>query len=117
MAPRHECRVVPVAVNQVGAEQPTEEHDLGQQEEPHAERGGLLLLLQIREVVPQIWRMFVFRLLLLGMSCDRLAIQQFAPRVWSYSPATRSRRPRSRSPASLRSSSSEEATESATRGP
>ena len=38
---------------EVGHEQPAEEHDLGDQEHPHAERGRLGLLLHVVEVVLQ----------------------------------------------------------------
>ena len=43
--------IVGGAIHQVGAEQPAEEHDFGQQEHPHAEGGGFLLLLHVGEVV------------------------------------------------------------------
>ena len=36
--------VVPVAIDQVGGKEPAEEHDFGQQEEPHGEVGGIALL-------------------------------------------------------------------------
>ena len=42
---------VEVAVDGVGQEQPAEEHDLLGQEHPHPERRGLLLLLEVREVM------------------------------------------------------------------
>ncbi len=48
---RDEGIVVPVAIEQVGKEQPAEEHDFGQQEEPHAEGSGLALLLLRLEVM------------------------------------------------------------------
>ena len=44
---------VPAAVNQIGAEQAAEEHDFGGQEDPHAEAGGVALLLLGGEVVQQ----------------------------------------------------------------
>ena len=44
---------VPDAVQQVGHEQAAEEHDLGDEEDPHAQRGRFLLLLQRLEVVLQ----------------------------------------------------------------
>src|SRR6266702_2597256 len=47
----NEGLVVPVAVEQVGEEQATEEHDFGQQEEPHAEGSGFALLLLRLEVM------------------------------------------------------------------
>ena len=43
--------VVPVAVQQVRKEQPAEEHDFGEQEEPHAEAARLALLLHRLEVM------------------------------------------------------------------
>jgi hypothetical protein len=48
---RRRTRVVPVAVEQVGEEHAAEEHDFGQQEEPHAEAAGLALLLFRLEVM------------------------------------------------------------------
>ena len=45
--------IVRGTVHQVGGEQPAEEHDLGQQEHPHAEGRGLLLLLHVGKVVLQ----------------------------------------------------------------
>src|SRR5450759_1850862 len=41
------------AVNEVGAEHAAEEHDFRHQEQPHAQRGGVLLLLSVGEVVEQ----------------------------------------------------------------
>ena len=41
------------AVDQVGAEQTAEEHDFGGEEDPHAETGGVALLLFGREVMQQ----------------------------------------------------------------
>ena len=43
-----------VAVDQVGHEQAAEEHDFGDQEHPHAERGRLELLLHVVEMVLQV---------------------------------------------------------------
>jgi hypothetical protein len=40
-----EISEVPAAVDQVGAEQAAEEHDFGGEEDPHAEAGGIALLL------------------------------------------------------------------------
>ena len=51
--PSTKAVVVERAVHQVGAEQAAEEHDFGQQEHPHAEGGGLPLLLHVGEVVLQ----------------------------------------------------------------
>ena len=44
---------IPHAIEQVGHEQAAEEHDLGDEEDPHAERGRFVLLLQRLEVVLQ----------------------------------------------------------------
>jgi len=38
------------AVHKISAEHAAEKHDFGHQEQPHAKRGGVLLLLRIREV-------------------------------------------------------------------
>src|SRR5580700_11775573 len=63
-------------VDQVGAEHATEEHDFGDQEQPHAKRGGVLLLLLIRELMNQRWIVrFVFH------DRNRLAIVQREPPV------------------------------------
>ena len=45
------------AVDEIAAEHAAEEHDLGHQEQPHAKRGGVLLLLSVRELVNQRWIM------------------------------------------------------------
>ena len=42
---------VPDAIQHVGQEEAAEEHDLGDQEQPHAERGSLVLLPQRVEVM------------------------------------------------------------------
>ena len=47
-------------VNQVGAEQTSEEHDFGAEEDPHAETGGVFLLLRFGEVVQQLRMMLLF---------------------------------------------------------
>ena len=44
---------VPSAVDQVGAEQAAEEHDFGGEEDPHAQVGGIALLLLGGEVVQE----------------------------------------------------------------
>src|SRR5262249_1023222 len=44
---------VPASVNQIRAEHAPEKHNFGIQEEPHAERCGVTLLLRIGEMVPQ----------------------------------------------------------------
>jgi len=41
------------AVNKIGAEHPAEKHDFSHDEEPHAERGSVFLLLRVGEVVAQ----------------------------------------------------------------
>ena len=41
-------------VDDVGHEQPAEEHDFGDQEDPHAERRRLVLLLHVVEVMLQL---------------------------------------------------------------
>ena len=43
-----EVSEIPAAVNQVGAEQAAEEHDFGGEEDPHAQAGGIALLLRGR---------------------------------------------------------------------
>src|SRR5271165_6294786 len=48
-----EVSEVPSAVDQVGAEQAAEKHDLGREEDPHAEVGGVALLLFGGEVVQE----------------------------------------------------------------
>ena len=45
---------VHVPVDHVGGEQAAEEHDLGDQEQPHPERGGLLLLLHRVELMGRV---------------------------------------------------------------
>jgi hypothetical protein len=45
---------IPDAIEHVGEEEPAEEHDLGDEEQPHAERGRLVLLAQRIEVMLQI---------------------------------------------------------------
>src|SRR5262249_23110304 len=44
---------VTLPVDRVAGEQRAEDHQLGGQEHPHAERGGLVLLAEVREVVRQ----------------------------------------------------------------
>ena len=56
---RDEGRVVPVAIDQVGGEEAAEEHDFGEQEEPHGEVGGVDLLAHGFEVVALVGRMLV----------------------------------------------------------
>ena len=53
LAALDEGLIVGGAIHQVRTEQPAEEHDFGQQEHPHAEGGGFLLLLHVSEVVLQ----------------------------------------------------------------
>ena len=53
VASRLETGQVEVAIDGVAGEEPAEEHDLGGQENPHAEAGGLVLLLQVLELVRQ----------------------------------------------------------------
>src|SRR5271155_1099155 len=48
-----EVSEVPPAVNQVGAEQAAKKHDFGGEEDPHAQAGGVALLLRLGEVVQQ----------------------------------------------------------------
>ena len=87
-----EGRIVPVAHDQVGGEEPAEEHDFGEQEEPHGEVGGVELLVDGLEVVALIGRMLV-------MSFRHGAVRQlrcYPTLATSFcllcSPATRSRR-------------------------
>src|SRR3974390_477899 len=44
---------VPSAINQIGAEEAAEEHDFGSEKDPHAEVGGILLLLRGGKVVQE----------------------------------------------------------------
>ena len=62
VAAGYERRIVPVAVEQIGEEQSTEEHDFGEQEKPHAEARGLALLLLGLEMVAQVRGMLVHRM-------------------------------------------------------
>ena len=39
------------AIDEIGAEHAAEEHDFRHQEQPHAERGGILLLLRVDEMM------------------------------------------------------------------
>src|SRR5579872_957621 len=64
--------VVPDAINQVGAEHAAEEHDFRAKEQPHAEGGGVALLLDGREVMTE------FRTVLVLLDRDR-AIAQATP--------------------------------------
>ena len=48
-----ECRRVGGAVDGVAAEHAAEEQDLSGQEQPHAESGGVLLLLDVVELVAE----------------------------------------------------------------
>src|ERR1700677_2832365 len=48
-----EVSEVPAAVNQVSAEQTAEKHDFGGEENPHAQAGGVALLLRLGEVVQE----------------------------------------------------------------
>src|ERR1700761_9514182 len=94
---RHEGVVMPVAVKQINHKQAAEEHDLGQQEEPHTERDSFLLLLYRLKVMAQVVRVLALAMcdFVLMAGCNSLAIQRSLPRVESYSPATRSRMLRS----------------------
>ncbi len=53
VASRLETGQVEVAIDGVAREEPAEEHHLGGEENPHAEAGGLVLLLQVLELVRQ----------------------------------------------------------------
>ncbi len=94
---RDEGVVVPVAVEQVGEEQAAEEHDFGQQEEPHAEGSGLALLLLRLEVMTVLRQRDVRVLRARGlvrvrMCCYDRIIQRSSPLVPSCARATRSHR-------------------------
>ena len=43
------------AINRIGREQPAEEHDFGDQEHPDSERVGLVLLLEVLELMGHGW--------------------------------------------------------------
>ena len=45
------------AIDEIGAEHAAEEHDFRHQKQPHAERGGIFLLLRVRKVVEKGWVM------------------------------------------------------------
>ncbi len=101
MAASHERRVIPVAIDEVGAEHAAEEHDLRQQEQPHAKGGGFPLLLHALEMVAQKRRVRVFHVARLGgLRCKGVAIQRSVPRSLFCFPATRSRTPRASQSAS-----------------
>src|SRR5271168_333801 len=94
--------VVPVAIQQVREEQSTEEHDFGQQEEPHPEGASFPLLLFRLKVMPVLRQSDVLmlrcdgRLVRMWMcSYDRI-IQRSSPLVPSCGRATRSHRPHDR---------------------
>ena len=106
-------RVIPVAENQVGAEQAPEEHDFRQQEQPHGEAGGVHLLLHALEMMALVRRMFVRRV---RARCCHGAIRHWLPLSLS-APAIRSRRRRDPRWESQGSSPSAGETESATPGP
>ena len=92
IAAGHKGVVIPVAIEQVGHEQPAEEHDFGQQKQPHAEAGGLPLLIHRNEMVAQVRGMrLVHFVRFLVSGDDRLAIQQSLPHVQSYEPTSHSR--------------------------
>ena len=92
IAAGHKGVVIPVAIEQVGHEQAAEEHDFGQQEEPHAEAGGFPLLVHRDEMVAQVSGMLLVPFVGFRVSGgDRLAIQQSLPRVRSYEPTSHSR--------------------------
>ena len=77
MAARYERRVIPVAENEIGAEEAPEEHDFRQKEQPHAKRSGLALLGHVLEVMAQKRRMLVFDVDRLGrLSGNCVAIQR-----------------------------------------
>src|ERR1019366_7170515 len=88
-----EISEVPTAINQVGAEQAAEEHNFGGEEDPHAEAGGVALLLFGGEVVQQ-GRIGAVSLAVNG----RRAIVQREPPLCEARPTPRScKLPRSRS--------------------
>ena len=78
-----EGRVVPVAIDEVGGEQAAEEHDFGEQEEPHGEVGGVTLLrigFEMVALVGQVLVMSSFG----GAMDDYLAIRQWSPLSWGW---------------------------------
>ena len=60
--------MIPDAVEHVGQEQTAEEEHLGDEEQPHPERRGLVLLLQRDEMVLEI-RMMTVRVRVAGNRC------------------------------------------------
>src|SRR5579872_1215776 len=55
-----EVRKIPVAIDQVSAKESAEEHDFGGEEDPHAEAGGIALLLGIGEMMEELGMMLFF---------------------------------------------------------
>src|SRR6266568_3361388 len=69
-----ELRKILEPVNQIGAEHAAEKHDFGAQKPPHAERGGIALLLFVGKVMAQFRTRFV-----LGVFRDQRTIAQASP--------------------------------------
>src|SRR5439155_19084456 len=53
LAPRYKPRRIGGAIHRIPHEQPTKEHDLGQEKGPHPEAGGLMLLCQVVKLMGQ----------------------------------------------------------------
>ena len=71
-----EGRVVPGTIDQVRHEHAAEKHELLHQEEPHAETRRSLLLLHRLEMVEQVGRMFVVRVLDLRLDGVRCRVMR-----------------------------------------
>src|ERR1700688_1842779 len=98
MAGGDKCGVVPVSVEQIGEEETAEEHDFGQEEQPHAEASRLALLsfrLEVMAVLRQRnvrvvpWDSSLVRVRM----CGHRVIQRSFPRLQSCAQATRSHTP------------------------
>src|SRR5215469_11752138 len=77
----HERVVVHVAVNQISSEEAAEEHDFSDEEDPHAEAGGIALLIHGVKVVTQ-RRMMV---LMCGLDGDgAVTIRQLPPLLFRF---------------------------------
>ena len=91
-----ERRIVPVAVDEVGGKEAAEEHDFGEQEEPHGEVGGVTLLrvgFEVMALVGEVLVMSPFGRAVHDYPVfrDDLAIRHWLPLSPSGLRATRSR--------------------------
>ena len=84
----YERRIVPVAVDQIGGKQSAEEHDFRQQEEPHAEVGGVVLLrhgLEMMALIAAGARDARPSAAIAGYCTSRVAIRRWSPLFLSWS--------------------------------